>query len=120
MAVQVDADARPVQPRGDLLDVGRFAGAVVALHQHPPVVREAGEDGERRIAVEAIGLVDLRDVLLGLTERRRLEIAVDAEGLADRYLDVRHANEFRIRAETRRLNHAAILKTPSSRNFASH
>jgi hypothetical protein len=30
VAVEVDAHARPVEPRGDLLDVRRLAGAVVA------------------------------------------------------------------------------------------
>ena len=30
MAVQIDAHAGPVQPRRDLFDMGRFAGAVIA------------------------------------------------------------------------------------------
>ena len=30
VAVEVDAHARPVEPRRDLLDMGRFAGAVIA------------------------------------------------------------------------------------------
>ncbi len=57
VAVEVDPDHRPVQPRRDLLDVGRFAGAVIALDHHPAVVGEAGADGEGGLGVEAIGLV---------------------------------------------------------------
>ena len=43
---------------------------------------------KRRVVVEAIGLVEIGDVLARLAERRDLEIAVDAEGLADRDRDV--------------------------------
>src|SRR3546814_16895200 len=53
VAVQVDADARPVEAGGDLLDVGRLAGAVIALDHDAAVMREAGEDRERGVAVEA-------------------------------------------------------------------
>ncbi len=38
VAVEVDADARPVEACGDLLDVGGLAGAVVAGHHHTAVV----------------------------------------------------------------------------------
>jgi len=38
VTVQIDPDARPVEPRRDLLDVGRLAGSVIALNQHPPVM----------------------------------------------------------------------------------
>src|SRR5215471_17844381 len=31
VAVEIDADTGPIQPRGYLLDMGRFAGSVVAL-----------------------------------------------------------------------------------------
>ena len=60
VAVEIDADAGPVEPRGDLLDMGRFAGAVIALDHDPAVEGEAGEDRQRRVAVEAIGVVDNR------------------------------------------------------------
>src|SRR3546814_8716537 len=46
VAVQVDPDARPVQPRRHLLDVGRLAGAVVALDHDPPVARETRQRSE--------------------------------------------------------------------------
>jgi MoxR-like ATPase len=88
VAVEVDADAGPIEPRGDLLDMGRFAGAVVALDHHAAVEGEAGEDRQCRIAVETIGVVEIRDVLARLAERRDLQIAVDPEGLADRDRDV--------------------------------
>ncbi len=44
VAVEIDADARPVEPRRHLLDVRRLAGAVVALDHDAAVVLEAGED----------------------------------------------------------------------------
>ena len=40
VAVEVDADARPVEARRHLLDVRRLAGAVVALDHHAAVVLE--------------------------------------------------------------------------------
>src|SRR3546814_6957147 len=70
MRVEVDADARPFQPRGDLLDMRRLAGAVIALHHDAAVELEAREDGERRVAVEDIGRVEVGYALVGLAERR--------------------------------------------------
>ncbi len=52
VAVEVDADARPVEAGRHLLDVGRLTGAVIALDHHAAVVLEAGEDGERHVAIE--------------------------------------------------------------------
>ena len=43
---------------------------------------------KRRIVVEAIGVVEIGDVLARLAESRDLQIAVDAEGLAHRNRDV--------------------------------
>ena len=37
MAVEVDADAGPVQAGGDLLDMGRLAGAMIARHHDAPL-----------------------------------------------------------------------------------
>src|SRR5215471_5036986 len=88
VAVEIDADARPVEPRGDLLDMGGFAGAVIPTDHHPPVEREASEDRERRVMVEAVGIVEIGDVLARLAERRHLEVAIDPEGLAHRDRDV--------------------------------
>ena len=53
VAVQVDPDAGPVQARGDLLDMGRLAGAVVALDHDAAVVGKAGQDGQGGVVVEA-------------------------------------------------------------------
>src|SRR3546814_1841766 len=55
MRVEIDPDARPVEARRDLLDVRRFAGAVIALHHHPAIMREARADRERGIGIEDIG-----------------------------------------------------------------
>ena len=66
VAVEVDADARPVEAGGDLLDVGRLAGAVVARHHDAAVVGKAREDGERGLAVEQVVRVEVRNMLRGL------------------------------------------------------
>ena len=89
MAVEIDADQRPVEPGGDLLDMGRFAGAVIALDHDPAVEGETGEDRQCRIVIKAIGVVVIGDVFACLAERRDLQIAIDAKGLADRNRNVR-------------------------------
>ena len=66
VAVEVDAHTRPVQPRRDLLDVRGLAGAVQALQHDAAVAREAGQDRQRDIGVEAVGAVDLGHVLVAL------------------------------------------------------
>ena len=96
MAVEVDAHAGPVEPRGDLLDMGRFAGAVIAGDQHAAVAGEAGEDGERRFAVEEVVVVEVGHVLLGLGIGRHFEVAVDAEHLADRDFHVGQWRPFKL------------------------
>ena len=93
VAVEIDAHARPVQVGRDLLDVGRLAGAVIALDHDPAVVGKAGEDRERGVAVEAIGVVDLGHVFGRLRERRHLQVGIDAEALSHRDLDVRRGRQ---------------------------
>src|SRR5690606_3865802 len=88
VAVEVDPDARPVEAGGNLLDVGRLAGAVIALDHHAAVVGEAGEDGEGRVGIEAVSLVDIGHVAAGPAEGRNLHVVVDAEGLTDGDLDI--------------------------------
>ena len=82
MRVEVDADGRPVEPRRDLLDMGRLAGAVIALHHHPAILAEARADRERGIGIEHIGGIEIGDALVGFAERRHLHVAVDAEQVA--------------------------------------
>ncbi len=82
VAVEVDPDHRPVQPRGDLLDVGRLAGAVIALDHHPAVVGEAGADRQRGLRVELVGVVEVRHVAVAMREGRHLHVGIDPEGLA--------------------------------------
>ena len=54
VAVEIDAHARPIEPRRHLLDMGRFAGAVIAGDDDAAVPGEAGEDGERGRLVEPV------------------------------------------------------------------
>ena len=82
VAVEVDAHAGPVEPRRHLLDMGRLAGAVIAGDHDAAVEGEAGENGERRLAVEQIVRIEIRHVLVGLRIGRRLHVRIDAEDLA--------------------------------------
>src|SRR5262245_1884426 len=56
MAVEIDADAWPVKARRDLLDMGRFARAMIAGDHDPAVIGKAGQDCECGLAVEEIVL----------------------------------------------------------------
>ena len=64
VAVEVDADAGPVEASGDLLDVSRLAGAVVALDHHAAVVLEAGQDRESNVPIEQIIRIEIRHMLI--------------------------------------------------------
>jgi hypothetical protein len=86
MAIQVHAHARPVQARGDLFDMGGFAGAVQALHHDPAVAGKAGKNRQRHIVIEAIGLIDFGHMLITPDKSRHLQIRVQAEHAANRYL----------------------------------
>ena len=82
VAVEVDAHARPIQARRHLLDMGGLAGTVQPLHQHAPVARKAGEQRQRHVGIEAVGVVDLGHVVVALAEGRHAQVGVDAEHLA--------------------------------------
>ena len=66
VAIKVDANARPIETRGDLFDVGRLAGAMIAGDHDASVVGEAGEDGQCRFAIEKIVLIKVRHVVVRL------------------------------------------------------
>ena len=88
VAVEVDAHARPVQARGDLLDVRRLARAVIAGDHHPAVEGEACENRERRVPVEQIVRIEIRHMFVVLRIGRDLHIGIDAESLSHRYAGV--------------------------------
>ncbi len=89
MRIQIDADAGPVEPRGDLFDMRRFAGAVIALDHHAPVVGKARQNRQRRVLVEHIAIVEVRHTLVRLGEGGHDPVGVDAEYLAHADFDVR-------------------------------
>src|SRR5262249_49507541 len=91
MAVEIDAHAGPVQPRGDLLDMSRLAGAVIAGDDDPSIAGKAGQDGKRGRAVEPVVRIEFGDVLLRFGIGRNLQISIDSEYLSDRNLHVRQA-----------------------------
>ena len=99
MAVEIDAHARPVEPRRHLLDMGRLAGAVIAGDDDPAVPGKAGEDGERGRLVEPVVGIEVRHVLVRLGIGRHFQVAVDAEQLPDRDLHIRQAG-FRFGCES--------------------
>ncbi len=92
VAVEIDADAGPVEACRDLLDMRRLAGAVIALDHHPAVEGEAGEDRERGLAVEAVGRIEIGHVLRAHREGRDLERRIDVEDLAHVHLGVGHVD----------------------------
>ena len=83
MAVEVDADHRPVEAGGDLFDVGGFSGAVIALHHDAAVVLEAREDGERGLGIEPVGRIDFRHVFSARLEAVHDHGRVEAEQLLE-------------------------------------
>ena len=82
VTIEVDAYARPVQARRDLLDMARFAGAVASLHHHAPVVHEAGKQCQRRIAVEDVIRIERRNVFVNRRVGRHLQVGFDPEQVA--------------------------------------
>ena len=73
---------RPVEPRRDLLDMGRLAGAVIALDHYPAVAGETGADRHGRVGIEHIGRIEVGNPLVGLGEGRNFQVAVDPERVA--------------------------------------
>ena len=88
LAVQIDADARPVQARRHLLDVGRFAGTVIALQKHAPVACKTRKQRDGRVVVEAVARIGLWNMFGGDGECRHLQVRVDAENAAYRNGDI--------------------------------
>src|SRR3546814_17476809 len=68
--------------------MGPLSGSVISLYLAPAVVGEARQDRERRVVIEAIGLVEIRYVLARLAEGRHLHLAVEPEGLLHRDGDI--------------------------------
>jgi hypothetical protein len=83
VAVEIDAHARPVEPRRHLLDMGRLAGTVIAGDDDAPVLGEAGQDRERGRAIETVVRIDIGHVLFGLRIGRHFHIAIDSKDLPD-------------------------------------
>ncbi len=77
--IEVDADARPVETCGDLFDVRRLAGAVIARDHDATIIGKARRDRQRGVGIEDIGGVEIGDSLVGLAERGHFHVAVDAE-----------------------------------------
>ena len=96
MAVEIDADQRPVQARGDLLDMGRFTCTVEALHHDPAIKGEAGADGLGRLRIETIGCVNIRHMRITVREGRHLHVDINTEHVTDIDLFIGHMGQQRI------------------------
>jgi hypothetical protein len=94
VAVEVYADARPVEPRSDLLDVRGLAGTMVTGDDDATVFGEACKYGKRRRAVEAVVRIDIRNVLISPRVRRHFKVTVDSKNLPDRHFHVRCPGDF--------------------------
>jgi hypothetical protein len=84
MAVEVDTHARPVEAGCHLLDVGGLTRAVIARDHHAAVMGKAGENGERRLAIEEIVGVEVGHIGVALAVRRNADIGIDAKDFTDR------------------------------------
>ena len=93
VAVEVDAHQRPVEPGGDLLDMGRLAGAVIARDHHAAVVGEAGQDRQRGLPCRT-GSRDRPPAHARRAGYRPApHVGIDAEHFAHRHLAVRRSRD---------------------------
>ena len=70
--------------RGDLFDVRRLAGAVIALDHHPAVEGKTGQNGQRGFAIETIGRIFLGNIFgVALGKRGHAHVRIDPEGFAN-------------------------------------
>ena len=90
MAVEIDADARPFQARCDLLDMGRFARAVIARHHNTAVFGKACQNCQGCLAVKEIIGVKVRDMGVCYRVGRNHHIAIDTEHFTCRHHNVGH------------------------------
>ena len=88
--VEIDADARPVEPRRNLFDMSRFAGAVIALHHDAAVVRKAGQNGAGGRRVKNIVFINRRHIIIRGRETRHFLVRIKTESLAHVQFDIRH------------------------------
>jgi hypothetical protein len=82
VGIEVDADARPLQARRHLLDVGRLARAVIALDHDAAIEGEARQDRQRGVRIEDVALVEIGNALVRLGKGGDLHVDVDAEQVA--------------------------------------
>src|SRR6185312_777938 len=83
MAVEVDADAWPVEPCSHLLDMSGLAGTMVTGDDDATVLRKPCKDGKRRRSVEAIVAIDIRHMLISLRVSWHFKVTVDSKNLPD-------------------------------------
>ena len=85
VAVEVDANTRPVKAGSNLFDMGRLSGTVIALNHHPTIVREAGQNGACCIGIEPIAFVQRGHVNGGFRKCRGRCVGINSENIAHRH-----------------------------------
>ena len=76
------ADLVRREPRRDLLDMRRLAGAVIALHHYPPVEGEPGEDRQRGFRIKHVAFVEVGYARIRLAEGGNRPVDIDPEDAA--------------------------------------
>src|SRR5271166_1627987 len=96
MAVEIDADTRPVQSDGDLFDMGRLSRAVVTSDHDAAIEGETSQYGERCRPVEQVIRIQFGNMLVPCGKCRNLHIRVDVKQLANGNLFVGQADQSRL------------------------
>ena len=82
MAIEVNPYKRPVEPRGDLLDMGGFTCAVISLHHNAAVIGKACADSLRGLIIKDVSLVNFGHMFRFFRKSRNLHVEIYAKNLA--------------------------------------
>jgi len=114
VGIKVDADARPFEARGHLLDMRRFAGTVIALHHHAAVVGKTRKDRQRGIRIEHVVRIDIGHAFIRHGKRRHGHVDRNAEGLPHAERDIgggKDGGGAGVGLQVRNIGHHAIAYT---------
>lgn len=90
MAVQIDADARPVKARRNLLDMGGFPRSVIALNHHAAVIFETHQNCLSCFRIELIALINLWNIFRASFECRNFHLERKIKNFFSGYSYVGH------------------------------
>ena len=84
MAIEVNPHHGPVEPCGDLFDMGGLTGSVITLHHDAAVMCEACANGLGGFIIKEIGLINRRYILGCFAKGRNLHIEIDIKDFTRR------------------------------------